>query len=29
MNAPAPNPMLELRKLGQSAWLDDISRGML
>jgi transaldolase len=29
MNANAPNPLLELRKLGQSAWLDDISRGML
>src|SRR3984893_626697 len=29
MNAPAPNPLLELRKLGESAWLDDISRGML
>jgi len=25
----APNPLLELKKLGQSAWLDDISRGML
>jgi transaldolase len=24
-----PNPLLELRKLGESAWLDDISRGML
>ena len=29
MNAPAPNPLLELRKLGQSVWLDDIGRGML
>jgi transaldolase len=29
MNATAPNPLLELRKLGESAWLDDISRGML
>ena len=29
MNTPAPNPLLELRKLGVSAWLDDISRGML
>lgn len=29
MSANAPNPLLELRKLGQSAWLDDISRGML
>jgi transaldolase len=29
MNPPAPNPLLELRQLGQSAWLDDISRGML
>ena len=29
MTAAAPNPLLELRKLGQSAWLDDISRGML
>jgi transaldolase len=29
MNTPAPNPLLELRKLGESAWLDDISRGML
>jgi transaldolase len=29
MNAPVPNPLLELRKLGESAWLDDISRGML
>jgi transaldolase len=28
MNASAPNPLLELRQLGQSAWLDDISRGM-
>jgi transaldolase len=26
---PAENPLLELRKLGESAWLDDISRGML
>ncbi|MBV9345329.1 MAG: transaldolase [Gammaproteobacteria bacterium] len=25
----APNPLLELRKLGESVWLDDISRGML
>jgi hypothetical protein len=24
-----PNPLLELRKLGESAWLDDISRSML
>ena len=29
MNAPVPNPLLELRKLGQSVWLDDIGRGML
>jgi transaldolase len=29
MSAPVPNPLLELRKLGQSVWLDDISRGML
>ncbi len=29
MTASMPNPLLELRKLGQSAWLDDISRGML
>ena len=29
MNAPAPNPLLELRKLGESVWLDDISRSML
>lgn len=29
MNAPVPNPLLELRRLGVSAWLDDIGRGML
>jgi transaldolase len=29
MASTAPNPLLELKKLGQSAWLDDISRGML
>lgn len=29
MNAPLPNPLLELRKLGVSVWLDDIGRGML
>jgi transaldolase len=29
MNASLPNPLLELRKLGESVWLDDISRGML
>ncbi len=29
MTASIPNPLLELRKLGQSPWLDDISRGML
>ena len=29
MSAPLPNPLLELRKLGVSAWLDDIGRGML
>ena len=29
MNARLPNPLLELHKLGESAWLDDISRGML
>ena len=29
MSAPVSNPLLELRKLGQSAWLDDISRRML
>jgi transaldolase len=29
VNIPAENPLLELHKLGVSAWLDDISRGML
>ena len=29
MHSAAPNPLLELRKLGESVWLDDISRGML
>jgi len=29
MTATVPNPLLELRKLGVSAWLDDISRSML
>jgi len=29
MNSPVPNPLLELRKLGVSAWLDDINRRML
>ena len=29
MARTAPNPLLELKKLGESAWLDDISRGML
>ena len=29
MNAPHPNPLLELRKLGESVWLDDLGRGML
>jgi transaldolase len=29
MNMPAQNPLLELHQLGVSAWLDDISRGML
>ena len=29
MNAIPPNPLLELRKLGQSVWLDDIGRAML
>jgi transaldolase len=29
MNANADNPLLKLRKLGQSVWLDDIGRGML
>ena len=29
MTTPAPNPLLELRTLGESVWLDDISRGML
>lgn len=29
MNASIPNPLLELRKLGVSAWLDDLGRGML
>ncbi len=29
MNAPVPNPLLGLRKLGESVWLDDISRSML
>src|SRR5215471_4665518 len=29
MNASVPNPLLELRKLGESAWVDDLGRGML
>ncbi len=29
MNAPVQNPLLELRKLGESVWLDDIGRAML
>ncbi len=29
MSPAPPNPLLELRKLGESAWLDDISRGMI
>ncbi len=29
MNANAENPLLTLRKLGQSVWLDDIGRAML
>ncbi len=29
MNASVPNPLLELRTLGVSAWLDDLGRGML
>jgi transaldolase len=29
MNAPNPNPLLELRRLGVSAWLDDLGRAML
>jgi len=29
MQSAAPNPLLELRQLGVSVWLDDISRGML
>jgi transaldolase len=29
MSPSAPNPLLELRKLGQSIWLDDISRSLL
>lgn len=29
MSAPTSNPLLELRKLGESVWLDDISRSML
>jgi transaldolase len=29
MNVSVPNPLLELRKLGESAWLDDLGRGML
>lgn len=29
MAAPLHNPLLELRKLGESVWLDDISRSML
>ena len=29
MSNPPPNPLLELRKFGESAWLDDISRTMI
>ena len=28
MNANADNPLLKLRKLGQSVWLDDIGRAI-
>lgn len=29
MSSPAPNPLLELRRLGESVWLDDLGRAML
>jgi transaldolase len=29
MTSPAPNPLLELRRLGESVWLDDLGRAML
>jgi transaldolase len=29
MDAMVPNPLLELRRLGESAWLDDLGRGIL
>ena len=29
MSPTVPNPLVELRKLGQSVWLDDISRSLL
>jgi transaldolase len=29
MSTPAPNPLLELHRLGVSVWLDDINRSML
>jgi transaldolase len=29
MTSPAPNPLLELRRLGVSVWLDDLGRAML
>ncbi|HVN45453.1 MAG TPA: transaldolase [Steroidobacteraceae bacterium] len=29
MTAPSTNPLLELRKLGESVWLDDLGRAML
>jgi transaldolase len=29
MNAPVPNPLLELRRLGESVWLDDLGRALL
>jgi transaldolase len=29
MSSPLSNPLLELRRLGESVWLDDLGRGML
>jgi transaldolase len=29
MSSPVPNPLLELRRLGESVWLDDLGRAML